>query len=64
MFKLLTQKEQLQIASREIARLKSIIGEGETVNKEETMQIEQPKLTERMQALETMELERILGGGF
>ena len=62
MFKFLTQKEQLQIANREIARLNSIIGKIETVPIEENEQVEQPKLVDRIEALETIELERILGG--
>lgn len=72
MFKHIKAADQLRAAQAEITRLKGIVGEGapaEERNEEmaagaEGPEAEKVSLTDRIQALEAMELENILGGGF
>ena len=70
MFKLIKAAAQLRTAQAEIKKLKSTIGEESKQQMENTeledMEQEQTQvtLTQRLQAIEGMEMERILGGGF
>lgn len=68
MFKIIKAAAQLRAAQAEIRKLKSAVGEGpksELENEEMAGQgIEQVTITQRLQAIEDMEMERILGGGF
>ncbi len=72
MFKHIKAADQLRAAQAEITRLKGIVGEGapaeehegEMAGGTEGHEAEKVSLTDRIQALEAMELENILGGGF
>lgn len=70
MFKTIKAAAQLRAAQAEIRKLKSAVGEGpksELENEEMDAAgqgIERVTITQRLEAIENMEMERILGGGF